>query len=576
MRRPADLVVQSVVHSVDEGTGLRVIRTTLFCGFLCIVMLLYQATQFKGLKDAGAMDCAQIGRNMAMGLGYSTQCIRPASLWYRAQYGEVKPSAQGLLRHPDILHAPLYPFVLSLAFRILPASLFALDPMSMKFAPEQLAVVPLGLLFTLLSGLMLYLLGRRLFSHRIALVAVLLYLLTDAVLADGISGLPVAMAAFLGSGAVYCAVVAVSNRNAGRGFPAWVIPWLLCAVCCVLAFLTRYGMAVFVPALAGFIGLGFRRRGWGWAVLLILVFVLGISPWLIRNYRVSGGILGLAPYTMLNDSKEYPGDAFERTLRHEKFSDALVTNTASRKFFKGAADLFGSQFSAVGGGLFLAFFVVAFFMRFSLREAALLRWWMGVGLLLLLVIACVYGAPALRLAHVFLPLVFLYGAAVFFSVLGRLGFELPLINLAIASLVVLWNAAPLILRLMPPHAGVPYPPYFAPYVGHVCSLVKPKEVLCSDIPWATAWYGQRVTVQLPATLDEFYAINDNVARICGMYFTTETRDKPFATSLLRGRYESWLPFVLNYRIPPGFPLTDGIYLHEQDQLFLADYPRWAQ
>jgi len=97
--------------------------------------------------------------------------------------------------------------------------------------------------------------------------------------------------------------------------------------------------------------------------------------------------------------------------------------------------------------------------------------------------------------------------------------------------------------------------------------------MCTDMPWATSWYGNRVSIQLPTTIDDFYQINDFVHRISGLYFTTLTRDKRYVSDLLTGPEKSWFP-VLEGRIPPDFPLTQGFPLSGMDQIFLTDRKRW--
>ena len=95
------------------------------------------------------------------------------------------------------------------------------------------------------------------------------------------------------------------------------------------------------------------------------------------------------------------------------------------------------------------------------------------------------------------------------------------------------------------------------------------------MPWATAWYGNRTSLYLPASLDEFYEINDSTRHISGLYFTSLTRDKPYVRALLTGPYKSWFP-ILEGRIPNDFPLNQGFPLNNMDQLFLTDRTRWGE
>ena len=45
-----------------------------------------------------------------------------------------------------------------------------------------------------------------------------------------------------------------------------------------------------------------------------LVFLTVTGPWLVRNYTVSHGVLGLAQYSVLERTGVAPGDRLQRTL----------------------------------------------------------------------------------------------------------------------------------------------------------------------------------------------------------------------------------------------------------------------
>ena len=197
-----------------------------------------------------------------------------------------------------------------------------------------------------------------------------------------------------------------------------------------------------------------------------------------------------------------------------------------------------------------------------------------MSMLSLLVVAGVFGDGTFRLLCVCWPFVILYGFAFFFLLLDRLQFRVPLFNIALIALIVLLSAAPLVVAILPPRVGIPYPPYFPPFILHVSRLSRPEEVLCTDMPWATAWYGARKSVYLPPTLDEFYEFHDYRRRVSGIYFTTITRDRPYIRTLKTGSYKSWFP-ILEGRMPNDFPFKDGFPLNNLDQLFLTDRPRWA-
>ena len=98
--------------------------------------------------------------------------------------------------------------------------------------------------------------------------------------------------------------------------------------------------------------------------------------------------------------------------------------------------------------------------------------------------------------------------------------------------------------------------------------------MCTDMPWATAWYGDRVSILLPKDIDDFYEINDYHQYISGMYITTITKNKPFVKQLLDGPEKSWLA-VMSGRTPADFPLKQVVSLNRQDQIFLSDRNRWS-
>jgi hypothetical protein len=229
----------------------------------------------------------------------------------------------------------------------------------------------------------------------------------------------------------------------------------------------------------------------------------------------------------------------------------------------------------LGDGLFICFFLTSFFFQFSRPQVNRFRWCAGAALLLYLLIAPLFGPNTQRALAMFWPLALIYGLAFFFVLLQRMRLHLRILNQSLTALFILLGALPLILVLVPTRVGPPYPPYYPPFIKHISGLLRPNELLCTDMPWATAWYGGRDSLQVPTTIDEFYAINDNTRVIRGLYFTTITRDKRYVNDLLTGPYRSWFP-LLEGRVPGDFPLKQGQPLNNMDQLFFTDRTRWGE
>jgi len=569
--KPFESKIQDLVYNVDVGIGLRLIKTGLYCLLILFVMVIYTATQFKGLRNEEAMDNAQLGRNLMYHKQLVTQCVRPASMWYMIENSSDHDPQVNL--HPDIIHPPLYPAVLAVVFKLTGANFSSPGGVGL-FPPEQWAVIPVGHFFTLLTGILVFLLGKQLFNMRVALLGMTIFFLSNMVWANSISGLPLAMVMFFATLAFYMIILASHRKREGASWLRWILPLVVSVVACIAAFLTRYGAIVLVPAIVLFIGLSFKRGRWILAGAFLVAFLLGIAPWLARNYVVSGGLLGLAPYTVLENTTAFEGDIFQRTLAPSFAGKSLISAVQS-KWMLNVNKFLQADLRLLGDGVLMCLFITTFFYRFVRQHVHIFRWCLALGMILLVLLAGFFGESTIRLLVMFWPLVLLYGLAFFFLLLERLHLGLRILNVAVSGALLVLCAIPLIFTLLPPRASLPYPPYFPPFIVHVCDMLEPDEMICTDMPWATAWYGNRNSLEIPATLNEFYTINDYTKRISGLYLTTVSRDQPYVSGLLTGPYRSWFP-VMGGRLPPDFPLTQGFPLKELDQLFLTDRKRWEE
>ena len=175
--KPFESRIQDLVYNVDVGIGLRLIKFGLYVLFLSVVMVVYTASEFRGLKDAEAMDCAQLGREFMFNHKLVTKCVRPASMWYLIEHLE-SPNPRlshnpQIMDHPDTLHPPLYPVALAVGFKVLRSAFVPIEG-GRIWAPEQWIIIPMGHLCTILTGLMLYFMARRLFDARVATLGVTL------------------------------------------------------------------------------------------------------------------------------------------------------------------------------------------------------------------------------------------------------------------------------------------------------------------------------------------------------------------------------------------------------------------
>lgn len=579
-QQPFESTLQDLVYSVDAGLGLKIIRTVLFCLVLLLLVVIFTANQFRGFDDKDAMDYAQLGRNLAQSNRYVTQSVRPVSIATVASHsfdGDAR-----IMNHPELLKAPLYPALLAAHFKFFDLIGIDLFPDSeafrgMRFYPaEQWVIVPLHHLFSMLSGLLLYFLGKRLFSKKIGLLSVITYFLSELVWRDSLQGTAIPIAVFFVLAATWSALVSMIHRRERKPRWNWMALFALSMIFSAAAFLTHYAAGVIIPGLALFIWMmGSRtQRGGHLAFFYIALIILMLFPWFLRNLQISGMPLGLAPYTVLVDSNPYPGDSLMRTLNPE-LGVLTFINAAKAKWAANINELYETGFTSLGSGILIAFFLVTFFYRFVRVHVHNLRWGIGLSMVLFFVGVGFFDKDALRLYHMFWPFVILYGFAFFTILLDRLDLSIHLYKIGLTVLVVALTAMPLLVTiLLSPPPSIPYPPYYVPFVMRVSELLKPNEVVCTDMPWATAWYGKRTSILLPESLDDYYEINDYRKYISGLYLTTLSKDRPFVSGLLNGPEKSWFPIMMG-RLPEGFPLKQGFGLNEQDQLFLTDSVRWG-
>jgi hypothetical protein len=103
-----------------------------------------------------------------------------------------------------------------------------------------------------------------------------------------------------------------------------------------------------------------------------------------------------------------------------------------------------------------------------------------------------------------------------------------------------------------------------------------------------AWYGNRQCVWLslnasaepntPYVGEDFFAVNDSLKPVHGLYLTQKTTDSRFVSDWIRPAAGSWGSFItdaiLRKQVPANFPLHQMPTGYLPEQLFLSDWKRW--
>jgi hypothetical protein len=136
------------------------------------------------------------------------------------------------------------------------------------------------------------------------------------------------------------------------------------------------------------------------------------------------------------------------------------------------------------------------------------------------------------------------------------------------------------MGFLPPRpVPIAYPPYYPPHLQEASQFLESSELLLTDMPWATAWYGDRQSVWTP--LDDrqsFFRIHDEHKKVSALLLTPLTTDAAFRREILQGRDHAWSRFavevMLRTNVAPGFPLRQAWSYGAPDHLLLSDRPRW--
>jgi len=353
--------------------------------------------------------------------------------------------------------------------------------------------------------------------------------------------------------------------------------------------LTRYAFLwMILPTLAFLVLFGGRVRFLTGGVVLG-VFLLVVSPWIVRNLHLSGVPFGTATYAPIEQTGTFSSDRLQRSLNLDvTVSDAFQVRYKLMGNLRSMAQKEVFQFSGTWvAGFFLAGLMVAF------RNPATQR----LRYFLLMAFATLALAQALsttqlstaspqinseNLLVILVPAIVIFGVALFLMLLDNIKWSEPMFRKAVIIAFITLSSLPLIFTLTPPRpTAVAYPPYYPPHIQTISSWMKPDELIMSDVPWAVAWYGNRQSIWL--TLDvanDFYSINDYQKPVKGLYLTPVTMDGNFASTFLRTGEFSWGDFVLKsmYKgeLPRDFPLPAATResLFWPEEIFLTDWNRW--
>ncbi len=573
---------QSFVHSVEQGKAARVIRIAVVVFVLLSIALLLLLARFRGFNHMEAMDQAQVARQIANGKGWTTKFIRPLALAQMEGHLGVRPNlAKGDL--PDTFNPPLPSLLNALPIKLSGNEmLFAAG----TYVPvEERWIAAFAMLTFFGSVWVFFILARRIFDQRLALIGSGLLLVCDLFWQFTVSGLPQMLLLLAFMGALYAMARAIEDNLAGK----LATPWFallgglfgVMALCHSLACWPFLGFLIFATVY-------FRPRGLSVGVMM-LVFAVVVAPWLIRNFQVSGSILGTGQYWIYDQVRGGASILFRSNSL--EWVNEVTPMWWRPKVQAGLLAQFGGVFSLLGGSLVAPLFFIALLHPFKRAETAHLRWAILAMWLVAVFGMALYGLPpsgggagidalsANSLHVLFIPPMTAFGLAFLLIMVSRLEFSsVPLLRLGFLVGLFVFSAFGLITSLLPStQSPIRFPPYYPPVENQVGKWSDEQEILVSDQPWAVAWYGNRKTLWLPFKLTDFVQMVDYRtlgAPISGLLISPTTGHLRTFPDIIRGEYKDWFPVIFRSP-PPTFPMREFVPLPPDGEfVFFSDRKRW--
>lgn len=471
-------------------SGSPALYSALLWAVACLLLMLFAVKHLFGgdLTNADAMDYAQIARNLATGRGFCTSILRPLALT-----GFVSP-ANGVV--PDLSHAPLYPYVLALAF------------LGHGGHGGALAVIATSLFFFGLSVAATYWLARTLLPSLgpwAALLAMGLYVLSGSALGFAVSGLPVSLATLLLTGLV--AALYRAHETASR--PAVPAAELLVGVMLGLCFLAQYSLLLLlVPTLLYVFASRAPVRAWRGLGLCVLGFVLVTAGWLGHMASLTGNpFFNLRGYDVMAGTPDYPGPA---TI----YRSAAPAAGPFAFFFAHLPEMLAKAGRGLGfyqahsldvfNVFVLALALVSLLWRFADVRLAILRGYLAV-CLALLALVLLFFTPSVQALAPFAPALCVLAVGFAFELMRRQNWQ-PLSQRLVAwgwavlvsggLLALLTGPAPGPSPLTRGLALLTSPPLKSPAADVLHDQLLHGAII-TDTPWETAWRTPVPAIWLP-------------------------------------------------------------------------------
>jgi hypothetical protein len=502
------------------------------------------------------MDQAQIGREILRGHGWQTEFIRPLAIGELQSHGKYVKTAIWY----DTYNAPIPPLLDAAAIYLPFKNGWAFGKPPVVYSSDR-AIAFMGILFLLASLVVLYFIALDLFDHRLAAMAVGLVLICDMMWRYSLSGLPQTFLLLLLHLNVYAILRAMRAAYLNEPHLGWIAA--IGFGFGLMALTHALSIFIFFPVLV-FSIFFFRPRGWA-ALLMLGVFLLVYTPWLVRNAMVCGDFRGLAGASIF-DGIVHPEAGHMR--RFDIDLSGVTGNYFAVNFRTNLSGQIDRLIEYMGWSPVALIALVSVLHAFRRPVTSAFRWLLfamwgsAVCGMALFGMKEEHSLAANQFHLLFIPLFICYGMAYVLVQWDRrigLGFILPqwgarsgvhyLLRRSLVIAIFLLSAVPLLGRIFLEKSrwSVEWPPYMPPLISLMHNWFQPNEIIASDMPWAVAWYADRRSLWLPFNQEDLSDLSDYQrlgAPVAGLYFTPISGTQNSLGDLVNGEYRHWTAYIV--------------------------------
>ena len=446
-----------------------------------LIGLWYSSHSPDYLRFPDAMEYAGAARNMTEGEGFSTN-----TLWV------LRLPLSNELPAPEIRRPLLFPFWTFLWFKILGA--------------KDIIAIYASAFWWLAAIILTFLFAQKFFSLKVAVISSFLLIFDKATLNYAFGGLTEPLFTVILLASIWF-VLGTENKLrflAGGiilGLGQWtrtnaflyIVPVLFIVFCNL-----EFNHPPCPPYKGGYNDNHTREKKLLISLMFILGFFICILPIFIRNHSAVG-LFSLNPlysYVVLNETPISPAHGMERSLNfYSPFAyflknPSVLINKWGSNFIK--------NFECMGGSLYLIFIGLSFSGLLCLKDKKKKQFlWFTLTSIGLSLIFFSFGEfEGIRFYVPFAPMLMILSVEILFSLKNKMEIgDKPVYFISgLLILLSLILSIQMIVKTNPDVRGLE----FRETMGrNLMSELPPDGVILSDIPWATGWYGDRISIWLP-------------------------------------------------------------------------------